>query len=490
MSALRPKSLNHIHNIADNLRGSMAEDEGSAATRRKEFSDVPYGNLQELYTELLERFRKAEEEKQDLADTAERRSAAYTRKEKQYEEQLTSLELQVKSVKDVKQGDERMNHIREVHGQILSSIGKVQVRTADILKSQEKELIRSFRARLADVTDELEKERRKNESGSVEWVARCKKLAEELEWLRDLTEKLTEENKNVQKENRRVRRQLKTQEDDREFLIKQLVAVKNENAKLRISYEKDKAAVSLELPELADALSFDRMGKMVRGASRPRSAAPSIRPSTSNSVRSDKGDKGFDSPGQQPGTQERRVIMEEEICITLPDFKPDASPIIHQPSSSINQPSSSNNQPSSSNNYASSSINYPSSSKADEHSLKAEILKIKKLLEAEIQKVRTVRTKHVELLARRAEAQAFMKQCVEDVRLDQKKRTSDDRVLRPSDPRNRFDTLSPTERISLMEWLLQQEQVLALIYERIFPRTSKTPSYAIEDEEALASFRG
>ena len=62
-----------------------------------------------------------------------------------------------------------------------------------------------------------------NESGSAEWVARCRKLTEELEWLRDLTDKLTAENKNVLKQNRQLRRQLKNQEEDREFLIKQLV---------------------------------------------------------------------------------------------------------------------------------------------------------------------------------------------------------------------------------------------------------------------------
>jgi hypothetical protein len=51
------------------------------------------------------------------------------------------------------------------------------------------------------------------------------------------TDKLSGENKSVLKENRRIKRQLKTQEEDREFLIKQLVAVKKENARLRIAFE-------------------------------------------------------------------------------------------------------------------------------------------------------------------------------------------------------------------------------------------------------------
>ena len=89
-----------------------------------------------------------------------------------------------------------------MHGEIQDTIGMIQNKTSQILQDQERDLIRAFRARLADVTDELEKERKKNESGSVEWVQRCRKLTEELEWLRDLTDKLTAENKNYLKENR------------------------------------------------------------------------------------------------------------------------------------------------------------------------------------------------------------------------------------------------------------------------------------------------
>jgi hypothetical protein len=75
-------------------------------------------------------------------------------------------------------------------------------------------------------------------TGSAEWVQRCRKLTDELEWLRDLTDKLTAENKNLMKDNKRLKRQLKTQEEDRGFLIKQLVAVKKENSRLRFSFEK------------------------------------------------------------------------------------------------------------------------------------------------------------------------------------------------------------------------------------------------------------
>jgi len=71
-----------------------------------------------------------------------------------------------------------------------------------------------------------------NESGSVEWVEKCHKLTSELEWLRDTAQKLSEENKTVNKELRKLKRILKQKEEDREYLIKQLVSAKKENATL------------------------------------------------------------------------------------------------------------------------------------------------------------------------------------------------------------------------------------------------------------------
>jgi hypothetical protein len=72
------------------------------------------------------------------------------------------------------------------NSEVLEYIGKVQGTTTRILQDHQRDLIRAFRARLADVTDELERERRKNELGSKEWVEKTNKLTDELEDLRSL----------------------------------------------------------------------------------------------------------------------------------------------------------------------------------------------------------------------------------------------------------------------------------------------------------------
>jgi hypothetical protein len=75
-----------------------------------------------------------------------------------------------------------MKTIRVLHASVQNTLGAIQNKTSQILQDQERDLLRSFKTRLMEVSEELEKERKKNESGSVEWVARCRKLTEELDW--------------------------------------------------------------------------------------------------------------------------------------------------------------------------------------------------------------------------------------------------------------------------------------------------------------------
>jgi len=122
-----------------------------------------------------------------------------------------------------------MDGIRELHNNIQDTIEKMQGRTIQVLKNQEQDLLRAFKSTMAGVQQELAKEKKKNATGSVEWVEKCHKLTSELEWLRDTAKKLGDENKQMSKELRRYKRILKQKDDDREFLIKQLVAAKKTN---------------------------------------------------------------------------------------------------------------------------------------------------------------------------------------------------------------------------------------------------------------------
>ncbi len=116
---------------------------------------------------------------------------------------------------------------------IVGNIDHVQEQTARILQEQERDLLRAFRARLFDLQAELEKEKARAEDGAAVWIEKNRQLQKELDWSKEMSERLDRQVQTLSSENDRLRTQYKTQEEDREYLIKQLVAAKKDNARLR-----------------------------------------------------------------------------------------------------------------------------------------------------------------------------------------------------------------------------------------------------------------
>lgn len=113
---------------------------------------------------------------------------------------------------------------------------------------QEKDLLRAFRARLYSVQEELESEKNKTDDGASAWIEKSKQLETEVEWTKELADRLDRLNQSLTRENQRLKTQFTTQENDREFLVKQLVGVKKDNVRLRNEYE----ALQRELHQLKE----------------------------------------------------------------------------------------------------------------------------------------------------------------------------------------------------------------------------------------------
>lgn len=129
-----------------------------------------------------------------------------------------------------------MTHLKSMQSQILKNVELVQDRTAKILQEQERDLLRAFRARLFDVQTELEKEKSKKDDGAGAWIEKSRQLEAEVEWAKEVADRLERVNQTLAQENSRLKSQFTSQEEDRNFLIKQLVAVKKDNARLRAEY--------------------------------------------------------------------------------------------------------------------------------------------------------------------------------------------------------------------------------------------------------------
>lgn len=119
--------------------------------------------------------------------------------------------------------EKHMARLRDLHNSIVGNIDHVQEQTARILQEQERDLLRAFRARLFDLQAELEKEKARAEDGAAVWIEKNRQLQKELDWSKEMSERLDRQVQTLTAENDRLRTQYKTQEEDREYLIKQLV---------------------------------------------------------------------------------------------------------------------------------------------------------------------------------------------------------------------------------------------------------------------------
>ena len=176
------------------------------------------------------------------------------RRSREHEDEVTALKAQLGKIQQQRDGEleavEQIATLRGMHKGVLDNINQVKSRTSKILQEQERDLIRAFKARLFDCQAELEKEKGRKDGGISYWLEKNTALEKDLEWAKDLADKLERINRSLTSDNERLKKQFQTQEDDREFLIKQLVAVKKDNNRLRQSAEKFEAAAKVANEEL------------------------------------------------------------------------------------------------------------------------------------------------------------------------------------------------------------------------------------------------
>ena len=86
---------------------------------------------------------------------------------------------------------------------------------------------------MTELKKELEDERRKKGVDSGNFEEKQNRLIRELELIKATTEVIEAKNKQLAEENNRLKLEFKSQENDRELLLRQLVAKKKENVELK-----------------------------------------------------------------------------------------------------------------------------------------------------------------------------------------------------------------------------------------------------------------
>lgn len=186
-----------------------------------------------MMPQTRETLHNAELDNEKLGEDMKKRQESYSRRERNLNDEIVALTEQLNDAQVQRSGGEYMADLRNLHRGILNGIGTFQARTSRVLQEQERDLLRAFRSRLYDVQKELDAERSKKNSGAEEWIKRNKELGMKLESAKQMAEGLERENEQLKKANLQLKTQYRSQEDDREFLVRQLVSVKKENVRLR-----------------------------------------------------------------------------------------------------------------------------------------------------------------------------------------------------------------------------------------------------------------
>jgi hypothetical protein len=157
----------------------------------------------------------------------------------------------------------RMAVIRSMHESVMVGLEGIQSSTSKVLQDQEQDLMRAFRARLQDVSVELDTQRVKKGDFSVELQARHRRVVAELHSSQELAQAFDKKNQQLLQENQHLMEKIQNREDDRQSLLKELVLAKREVTRLKSRLEEREAAkagdVGALVEEAADGQGLEQL---------------------------------------------------------------------------------------------------------------------------------------------------------------------------------------------------------------------------------------
>lgn len=190
-----------------------------------------------IIAELQRQLEAATEKNRGLEDEYKQRIASFVKRETQTKNKIESLERRLNEGTDQDDHMQRMAVIGNMHKLVVSGVECIQSNTAKILQDQERDLMRAFRARLQEVSKDLEQQRNRKGEHSSELQSRIRRVVAELTEAQDLAQTFDKKNQALQEENRKLQEKLRTREDDRQALLRELVLCRKETARLKAQHK-------------------------------------------------------------------------------------------------------------------------------------------------------------------------------------------------------------------------------------------------------------
>jgi hypothetical protein len=194
-----------------------------------------------IIQDLMKQLDSEKSKNQGLEDQFKYRLAHFVKRETQTKNKIESLERRLNDGVDDDGHVQRMSVIETMHKSVVMGLESIQSNTAKILQDQEKDLMRAFRARLQEVSKDLEATRKGKGDASTDLQIRHRRVIAELQTAQEHAQDFDKKNEQLKEDNRKLLEKLRTREDDRQCLLRELVLSKKENARLK-AQAKDSSA--------------------------------------------------------------------------------------------------------------------------------------------------------------------------------------------------------------------------------------------------------
>jgi DNA repair exonuclease SbcCD ATPase subunit len=189
---------------------------------------------QKKYSELENKYKKLEEDTRVLQHDKDEKEHRYVKRETGYRKLVDELHEELRRDFSLNGADrKKMEEIAGLHGKILDNINNIQLKTSKVLLDQEKDIIRFFNNKINEIKKQFEEERIRRGKKDQSYEVKEKQLIAELEWIKDIAQKIDQENHTLMKKHMELKAQYATQENDREILLREVILKKKKNAILK-----------------------------------------------------------------------------------------------------------------------------------------------------------------------------------------------------------------------------------------------------------------
>ncbi|CAD8056055.1 unnamed protein product [Paramecium sonneborni] len=355
------------------------------------------------------------------------RQERFVNREIEYRKTIEELQSELRAKTALDQGDRKiMENIYKDHNKIIEGINNIQLRTSKILVDQERDIIRFFNNKINEIKKQFEEERIKKGKNDQEYIEKENQLISELEWIKNIAQKIDNENHSLMQKYKELKIQYQTQENDREMLLKELIMKKKKNAILKSQIQQyEKLLNEVQKDEIEqDDQSFDQPSyqDIVRPGSKAKVRIRSVKNSAQSQNKQNKDEQLSKNPSQIQQQQQQQQGS-QQIQQTLQRY---------------------------------------------EKTMKS----LQSTLKKEQKRVRELKQLYIKEIQSKSELELILRKCIDDIKEEIIQIKGEARIINKNS-KNKPDMLEKEDRDKLIQTLLDNEKIVTLIHDQIFYANKK-----------------